>query len=224
MFTGEAMRHLIAEVGIEHVVMGTDYPFPWNTGPVDHILSIPEISDADKIAMLGGACGEAARDRFVGGAPIALRRMRLRASSSKVTTQFVSFCETVDPRSRSGTGRLGVTRRERRRDRSNNRQGRPAIRPRQAGNARHQLLGFLILRLSMSAAVTRPLMFVPPLNRRSSSHDRRLTTDPALAGKCAFRNLRTRLIVRAFSSGGSFQGYTVTSAFGASEAMSTQVW
>src|SRR5438067_294341 len=37
MFTGEAMRHLIAEVGIEHVVMGTDYPFPWNTAPVDHI-------------------------------------------------------------------------------------------------------------------------------------------------------------------------------------------
>jgi aminocarboxymuconate-semialdehyde decarboxylase len=54
MFTGEAMRHLIAEVGIEHVVMGTDYPFPWNTAPVDHILSIPGISDADKIAMLGG--------------------------------------------------------------------------------------------------------------------------------------------------------------------------
>src|SRR5262252_7038374 len=53
MFTGEAMRHLIAEVGIEHVVMGTDYPFPWNTAPVDHILSIPGISDADKVAMLG---------------------------------------------------------------------------------------------------------------------------------------------------------------------------
>jgi aminocarboxymuconate-semialdehyde decarboxylase len=58
MFTGEAMRHLIAEVGIEHVVMGTDYPFPWNTAPVDHILSIPGISDADKIAMLGGTAAK----------------------------------------------------------------------------------------------------------------------------------------------------------------------
>src|SRR6202047_1218042 len=57
MFTGEAMRHLIAEVGIEHVVMGTDYPFPWNTAPVDHILLIPGISDADKIAMRGGDGG-----------------------------------------------------------------------------------------------------------------------------------------------------------------------
>ena len=41
-----------------HVVMGTDYPFPWNTAPVDHILSIPGISDADKIAMLGGTAAK----------------------------------------------------------------------------------------------------------------------------------------------------------------------
>jgi hypothetical protein len=27
---------------------------PWNTDPVDHILSIPDITDADKIAILGG--------------------------------------------------------------------------------------------------------------------------------------------------------------------------
>jgi aminocarboxymuconate-semialdehyde decarboxylase len=54
MFTGEGMRHLIAEAGIEHVLLGTDYPFPWNTAPVDHILSIPGLSDADKIAILGG--------------------------------------------------------------------------------------------------------------------------------------------------------------------------
>ena len=54
MFTGEAMRHLIAEAGIDHVVLGTDYPFPWNTAPVDHVLSIPGLSDADKIKILGG--------------------------------------------------------------------------------------------------------------------------------------------------------------------------
>ena len=52
--TGEAMRHLIAEVGIEHVVMGTDYPFPWTSTSVDHILNTPGLSEADKIAMLGG--------------------------------------------------------------------------------------------------------------------------------------------------------------------------
>jgi aminocarboxymuconate-semialdehyde decarboxylase len=54
MFTGEAMRHLIAEVGIDHVVLGTDYPFPWNTAPVDHIMAIPGLSDEDRIKILGG--------------------------------------------------------------------------------------------------------------------------------------------------------------------------
>src|ERR1700722_17722151 len=54
MFTDEAVKHLINEMGGENVVMGTDYPFPWNTAPVDHILSIPDITDADKIAILGG--------------------------------------------------------------------------------------------------------------------------------------------------------------------------
>ena len=58
MFTGEGMRHLIAEAGIDHVVIGTDYPFPWNTAPVDHILSIPGLSDADKITILGGTAAE----------------------------------------------------------------------------------------------------------------------------------------------------------------------
>ena len=52
------MRHLIAEVGIDQVVMGTDYPFPWNTAPVDHILSIPGLSDADKIEILGGTAAK----------------------------------------------------------------------------------------------------------------------------------------------------------------------
>ena len=34
--------------------MGTDYPFPWTSTSVDHILSTPGLSDADKVAMLGG--------------------------------------------------------------------------------------------------------------------------------------------------------------------------
>jgi len=38
--------------------MGTDYPFPWNVAPVDHNLSIPGISDADKVAMLGSTAAK----------------------------------------------------------------------------------------------------------------------------------------------------------------------
>ena len=54
MFTGEAMRHLICEVGIDHVLLGTDYPFPWNTAPIDHIMSIPGLTDEDRVKILGG--------------------------------------------------------------------------------------------------------------------------------------------------------------------------
>src|SRR4029077_6442000 len=46
----------------------------------------------------------------------------------------------------------------------------------------------------------------------------------AYARRCRFRRVRARLMVRAFSSGGSFQGNTVISAFGASEAMSIETW
>src|SRR6266478_5326340 len=45
----------------------------------------------------------------------------------------------------------------------------------------------------------------------------------ARIGTCAFKKRRTRSIVRCFSSSGSFHGYTVISAFGASEATSIEV-
>jgi aminocarboxymuconate-semialdehyde decarboxylase len=54
IFTGEALRHLIAQAGISQIVLGTDYPFPWTTTAVDHVLGTPGLSDADKVAILGG--------------------------------------------------------------------------------------------------------------------------------------------------------------------------
>ena len=53
VFTPEALRHLAAEVGSSQIVMGTDYPFPWMKTAVDHILSTPGLSDAERAAMLG---------------------------------------------------------------------------------------------------------------------------------------------------------------------------
>jgi aminocarboxymuconate-semialdehyde decarboxylase len=58
MFTGEAMRHLIAETGVGQIMVGTDYPFPWNRVPIDHILSTPDLTDDDKIAILGGTAAK----------------------------------------------------------------------------------------------------------------------------------------------------------------------
>ena len=54
VFNTEGLRHLVAEYGSSHIVMGTDYPFPWTTTSVDHILGTPGLTDADKIAILGG--------------------------------------------------------------------------------------------------------------------------------------------------------------------------
>jgi aminocarboxymuconate-semialdehyde decarboxylase len=54
VFSGEALRHLAAEAGPGQIVMGTDYPYPWTSTSVDHILGAPGFSDAERAAMLGG--------------------------------------------------------------------------------------------------------------------------------------------------------------------------
>jgi aminocarboxymuconate-semialdehyde decarboxylase len=54
VFTPEALRHLIAETGSSQIVMGTDYPFPWTSTAVEHILATPELTDAERVAILGG--------------------------------------------------------------------------------------------------------------------------------------------------------------------------
>ncbi len=58
VFTAEALRHLAVEVGAGQIMMGTDYPFPWTSTSVDHILTTPGFSDAEKIAMLGGTAAQ----------------------------------------------------------------------------------------------------------------------------------------------------------------------
>ena len=54
LFTPEDMRHLIAVVGASHVVVGTDYAALWNRTPVDRVLAIPGLSDAERIAIFNG--------------------------------------------------------------------------------------------------------------------------------------------------------------------------
>jgi hypothetical protein len=39
--------------GVDQIIIGADYPFPWNKVSVDHVLSISELSDNDRIAILG---------------------------------------------------------------------------------------------------------------------------------------------------------------------------
>ena len=54
IFTPEALRHLAAEVGAGQIMVGTDYNFGWVKDPVGHVLATPGLSDADKVAILGG--------------------------------------------------------------------------------------------------------------------------------------------------------------------------
>jgi aminocarboxymuconate-semialdehyde decarboxylase len=53
IFTSEALRHLVAEVGASQVVLGTDHPIPWQDKSVDHVLGTESLSDAERAAILG---------------------------------------------------------------------------------------------------------------------------------------------------------------------------
>jgi aminocarboxymuconate-semialdehyde decarboxylase len=57
VFTSEALRHLAAEVGVSQLMLGTDHPYPWQPASVDHILQAEGLTDADRVAMLGGTAG-----------------------------------------------------------------------------------------------------------------------------------------------------------------------
>jgi aminocarboxymuconate-semialdehyde decarboxylase len=54
VFTPEALRHLVAQVGASQIVLGTDHPIPWEQHPVDHIFATTTLSDGQKAAILGG--------------------------------------------------------------------------------------------------------------------------------------------------------------------------
>jgi len=54
VFTSENLRHLVAQFGADHLMVGSDYPYEWTDRPIDHVLETPSLSDAEKIAILGG--------------------------------------------------------------------------------------------------------------------------------------------------------------------------
>ena len=58
IFGGEALRHLAGQVGAGQIVLGTDYPFPWQDKSVEHILNAPGFTDAQRAGMLGITASE----------------------------------------------------------------------------------------------------------------------------------------------------------------------
>ena len=53
VFREEGLRHLVAEMGANQIMYGTDTPFPW-PAEVDFILNAPFLNNAQKEAILGG--------------------------------------------------------------------------------------------------------------------------------------------------------------------------
>jgi predicted TIM-barrel fold metal-dependent hydrolase len=53
VFSPEAIRHLAAQVGAGQIVLGSDYPYPWQLNPVDHIFASASLSDDQKADILG---------------------------------------------------------------------------------------------------------------------------------------------------------------------------
>jgi aminocarboxymuconate-semialdehyde decarboxylase len=59
VFTGEGLRHLVAEFGADRIMFGTDYPASMSSNRmgdgrgVDTILDAPGLNDGDKAAILG---------------------------------------------------------------------------------------------------------------------------------------------------------------------------
>jgi aminocarboxymuconate-semialdehyde decarboxylase len=53
IFSPEAIRHLVTQVGAGQIVLGSDYPYPWQLQPVDHIFASTSLSDDDKANILG---------------------------------------------------------------------------------------------------------------------------------------------------------------------------
>jgi aminocarboxymuconate-semialdehyde decarboxylase len=54
VFSPEALRHLAAQVGAGQLVLGSDYPFPWQLNPVDHVMATDALTPEQKLDVLGG--------------------------------------------------------------------------------------------------------------------------------------------------------------------------
>jgi aminocarboxymuconate-semialdehyde decarboxylase len=55
VYTPEGLRHLVAEVGVTQIVVGTDYPFDMGAYDVHGLISmVPELTDEERKMILGG--------------------------------------------------------------------------------------------------------------------------------------------------------------------------
>jgi aminocarboxymuconate-semialdehyde decarboxylase len=58
IFSPEAVRHLIAQVGASQIVMGSDHPYQWEMHPVDLIFNCTFLSDDEKANILNSTAAK----------------------------------------------------------------------------------------------------------------------------------------------------------------------
>ena len=58
VFTPEGLRHLVAQCGVGQIMVGTDTAIPWVKDPIGQVLETPNLTDADRIAILGGTAAK----------------------------------------------------------------------------------------------------------------------------------------------------------------------
>jgi aminocarboxymuconate-semialdehyde decarboxylase len=51
VFLKEGLRHLVAEVGADRLMIGTDYPYPRTSTSVEHVPDSPHLSDVQQAAI-----------------------------------------------------------------------------------------------------------------------------------------------------------------------------
>ena len=54
VFTPSALQHLVNQVGVSQIMLGTDHPIPWEQTPVDHVMGTNTLTDKQKEMILGG--------------------------------------------------------------------------------------------------------------------------------------------------------------------------
>jgi len=54
VFTPEALRHLVAQVGSSQIMLGTDCPYPWEVHPVDPVFATKTLTDNERYAIIHG--------------------------------------------------------------------------------------------------------------------------------------------------------------------------
>ncbi|MGH9324422.1 MAG: amidohydrolase family protein [Vicinamibacteria bacterium] len=99
VYSSRVLRHLIDEVGVERIVMGTDYPFPVaSRDPLGDVSKIAGLSESEKEAILGATAARLLKLPSLSNSGPLARESQTRPRDESACT------ERASPASPSGNG------------------------------------------------------------------------------------------------------------------------